>query len=388
MRANSRRMENMSTHFFSALDEKIAAQIAAGHDVIRLDMGSPDLPPPPDIIEVLSRSAANPDNHGYQPHRGPQALREAWANMYWRVFEVELDPDLEVTPLLGSKEGIFHLTQAVMDPGDVALIPDPGYPTYSRGTLFAGGEPFYIPLLAERNFLPDLDAIPPDLAQRAKMLWLNYPNNPTAATAPLEFFAQAVDFAREHDILLCHDAAYSQVTYNGYHAPSILQIPGAKEVAVEFNSLSKSHNMAGWRVGAVVGNPATLSALNSLKTNLDSGHFLPIMEAAIYSLNGDQNWLLERNDIYRRRRDVVLQALRELDMQAHIPRASLYVWCSLPERWSSVEFTTALLEQANLSLAPGPVFGAKGEGYIRISLVAPLERISEGMRRLVDWRHR
>ena len=385
MRPIAQRMEKISTYFFSSLNEKIAARIAEGHDVIRLDMGSPDLPPAPSIIEALYRSAVNPVNHGYQPHRGPQALRDAWAIMYRRVFEVELDPEHEVVPLLGSKEGIFHLIQVVVDPGDVVLIPNPGYPTYTGGTLFAGGEPFYIPLLSERNFLPDLSAIPPNIAQRAKMLWLNYPNNPLTAIAPLEFFAEAVEFAREYDLLVCHDAAYTQITYNGYQAPSILQIPGAKEVAVEFNSLSKSHNMAGWRVGVALGNLATLRALNSLKTNVDSGHFLPIMEAAICSLNSDQGWLLERNDVYRQRRDVVIQGLQAVGMQARIPRASLYVWSSVPEGWSSLEFTSALLEQGNISLAPGPVFGDMGEGYVRISLVAPLERISEAMLRLNDW---
>lgn len=379
------RMESLTPFYFSTLNDKIRALQAEGGDVIRLDVGSPDLPPSEPIINTLGQSAAAPGHHGYQPHNAPQAYRQAWVDMYRRTFGVELDPDFEVLPLLGSKEGIFNIMQAFINPGDIVLIPDPGYPTYTRGALFAGGVPFYMPLSPERNFLPDLGSIPVETAQRAKILWINYPNNPTAGTAPLEFFTRAVNFALKHDLILCHDAAYTQVTYDGYQAPSILQVPGAKEVAVEFISLSKSHNMAGWRVGVVLGNPRIIRALYVLKTNLDSGHFLPVMEAAAVALTGDQSWLAERNQIYRQRRDIVIRGLHALGLQAHIPRASIYTWSTVPAGWSSMEFAANLLERASVSITPGTVFGANGEGYVRISLVAPNDRINEAMDRIAEW---
>jgi LL-diaminopimelate aminotransferase len=375
-------MDKLASQFFASLEAKISAMKSAGYDIVRLDIGSPDLPPAPPIIAALASSAAKPGAHGYQPHTATPALRAAWAEMYRRLYQVELDPDQEVVPLLGSKEGIFHMAMAHIDPGDVVLIPDPGYMTYTRGALFAGGEPFYLPLLPERNFLPDLQAVPAEVARRAKLLWLNYPNNPTAATASLEFFQEAVDFARQYELLVCQDAAYAQVTFDGYQAPSLLQVPGAKEVAVEFNTLSKSHNMAGWRAAAALGNPDALRALFKLKTNVDSGHFLPILEAATQAMTGDQGWLAERNRVYRRRRDLILPALRDLGLQAEKPRASLYVWCKVPGGGSSVDFVNTLLEKAHVSLTPGIVFGAAGEGYVRLSLTAPNDRIDEAIRRL------
>ncbi len=379
---SSRRMEKLASHFFAALEAKISAMQSAGYDIVRLDIGSPDLPPAPPIIAALAGSAARPGSHGYQPHTETPALRAAWAEMYRRLYQVELDPDQEVVPLLGSKEGIFNMAMAHIDPGDVVLVPDPAYMTYTRGALFAGGEPFYLPLLPERNFLPDLQAIPADVARHAKLLWLNYPNNPPAATASLEFFQETVEFARRHKLLVCQDAAYAQVTFDGYRAPSLLEVPGAKEVAVEFNTLSKSHNMAGWRVAAALGNPAALRALFKLKTNVDSGHFLPILEAATLAMTGDQSWLEERNQVYRRRRDLILPALRAVGLQAETPHASLYVWCKTPGGVSSVEFVDKLLEKAHVSLTPGIVFGAAGEGYVRLSLTAPTDRIEEAIRRL------
>ena len=273
------------------LGPKIAALRASGSDVIRLDEGSPDLPPAPPIIDALARSAASPQNHSYQSHKGIPLLQEAWAEMYQRVFGVGLNPESEVFPLLGSKEGIFHLLLALVEPGDCVLVPDPGYITYSRGTLFAGGEPYFMPLLPENGYFPDLNAIPDDVIRRAKLLWLNYPNNPTATMATVDFFAKALAFARTHDLLICHDAAYAQVTFDGMRALSILEVPGAKEIAVEFNTLSKSHNMAGWRVGVAVGNPLVLQALFTLKSNADSSHFRPIMDAAVEAMTGDQGWL-------------------------------------------------------------------------------------------------
>ena len=385
MKTFSKCMETLSPNYFTLVGAKISAMRADGRDVIRLDIGSPDLPPAPHILEALIQSASHSDHHGYQPFNGTPALRRAWAGMYKRVFDVELDPEYEIVSLIGSKEGIFHLTMACIEPGDVVLVPDPAYATYARGAHFAGGEVVFIPLLKELELLPDLSGIPPDIARRARLLWLNYPNNPTTATATLEFFSAAVAFAKEYEILLCHDAAYTQVTYEGYRAPSLLQVPSAKEVAVEFNTLSKSHNMAGWRVGVAVGNRQALGELRKLKPNVDSGHFLPIMDAATIALTEDQAWLNERNQVYRKRRDLVIQKLQTLGMPAASPRASLYVWSPVPEGWTSIDFTETILEKTGVSLTPGTVFGAQGEGYTRISLGAPTNRIIEGLERLTDW---
>jgi LL-diaminopimelate aminotransferase len=379
------RMENMSIHFFAEHVAKVKALQASGVDIIRLDVGSPDLPPAPFIIEALSESASEPDNHGYQPHAGPQELRLAWTQMYKRVFGVELDAGSEVLPLQGSKEGIFNASLALVDEGDIVIIPDPGYITYERGVLCAGGRPYYMPLLQEHGYLPNLEGIPVDVADEARILWLNYPNNPTSATATFEFFNEAVKFARQHDLILIHDAAYSQVTYDGYRAPSILEVAGAKDVCIEFNSLSKSHNMAGWRVGVGVGNAQVLHTLFALKSNIDSGHFLPVMKAATVAMTGDQRWTVERNSIYCQRRDVVVQALRTLGFKVDTPKASMYVWIPVPQGMTSVEFSRLILEEASVSLTPGIVFGRHGEGNIRIALTEPVDRLEDAMNRLSKW---
>jgi LL-diaminopimelate aminotransferase len=384
----ARRMQHLTPHFFASHGERVRTLQSQGVDVIRLDEGAPDLPPANFIIEALNRSAVLPDRHSYQPHSGSLQLRQAWTGMYKRVYNVELDPDRQVIPLMGSKEGIFHLSLAYIDAGDLALAPDPGYVTYTRGALFAGGDVYAMPLLAERAYLPDLEAIPAEVLSKAKLLWLNYPNNPTAATATLEFFAQAVELAHTYDLLLCHDAAYTQVTFDGRPAPSLLQVPGASQVAVEFNTLSKSHNMAGWRTGAVLGNSEALGVLYRLKTNADSSHFLPIFEASIAAMNGDQAWLQIRNQTYRQRRDVVIADLSRLGLHARKPQASLYVWSPVPQGWSSVEFVGAALENARVSLTPGTVFGAGGEGFVRIALTAPVARLEEAMDRLKEWMDR
>lgn len=381
----SLRMNDLTPHFFAALSAQLQAMRAAGYDVIRLDEGSPDLPPHSSIVAALTQAASSPDKHGYQPHKGPLALRMGWAEMYARVFDVLLDPEREILPLLGSKEGIFHVAMAFIDPGQVVLIPDPGYITYTRSVLFAGGAPYYLPLKPENAYLPDLEAIPADVLQRAKMLWLNYPNNPTTATASPDFLADAVVFARRHNLLICHDAAYTQVTFEGYRAPSLLQTPGAKEVSIEFNTLSKSHNMAGWRVAAAVGNRQVLQSLYNLKTNVDSSHYLPVLEAAATAMLGDQSWLDERNQVYCRRRDLVTGRLASMGLRASTPRASIYVWCAIPEGYSSLQFSVEALDDAHVSLTPGTVFGANGEGYVRLSLTSPDDRIEEAMQRLAKW---
>jgi LL-diaminopimelate aminotransferase len=382
MKPPSHRMEQSTPSFFSGLAVKIEALRQAGHDVIRLDEGSPDLPPAPAIITALINSASSPNTHSYQTHRGPKDLRAAWAEMYQRVHNVTLDPDSEVLPLLGTKEGIFHLSLAYLDPGDVALIPDPGYITYSRGAVFAGGVPYFMPLLQENAYLPDFEAIPAGVLGKAKLLWLNYPSNPTAAVAPKEFFERAVAFARKNELLLVHDAAYSQVTYEEYHPASVLGVPGAKDIAVEFNSLSKTYNMAGWRLGALVGNPQVVRTLFTLKTNADSSHFLPILQAAIEAMTGNQDWIKDRNLVYQQRRDLVINALHELGLLAAVPQASLYVWCPVPAGMTCEAFTDMVLDQAHVSLTPGTVFGDHGQGYVRISLTAPTERLELAMQRI------
>lgn len=382
----AQRMQHLAAHFFAGLGTKIAEMRQAGLDVIRLDEGSPDLPPDEAIIQALTRCAARTDSHAYQPHHGSAALRQAWAHTYQQIHQVDLDPEQEVLPLLGSKEGIFHLQQALVEPGDVVIVPDPGYITYSRGALFAGGQPVSLPLLPENNYLPDFSMITKHALSRAKILWLNYPNNPTAATASLEFFEQAVAFAGQHGLLLCHDAAYARVTFDGKPAPSLLQVPGASQVAVEFNTVSKSHNMAGWRSAVVAGNPQALKALFTLKTNQDSGHFLPVLEGTIEALTGDQSWVEQRNLVYQSRRDVFVEGLRQLGFEVNEPRASLYVWCPVPAGMTSVDFASQVLEQAQVSLTPGIVFGPGGEGFVRISMTAPQERLKEAVERLGRWR--
>jgi LL-diaminopimelate aminotransferase len=385
MKTATARMGQLAPQFFAALQSKVAALQASGVDVIRLDVGSPDLPPAPHITEALVQAAAQPTAHGYVSHHGPNFLRAAWAELYRRQFAVNLDEESEIVPLLGSKEGIFHLSQALLEPGDVVLVPDPAYPTYSMGAHFAGAETYFLPLLPEIGYLPDFQAIPQDILRRSKLLWLNYPANPTSAIAPAGFFAQALEFARQHDLLVCHDAAYSLVTFDGYQAPSILQEPGAKNQAIEFNTLSKSYNMAGWRVGAAVGNRAALRSLSVLKTHADSSHFLPIMSASAVAMTGDQDWLVERNQTYARRRDLLVNSLNAMGLRVAPPQASLYVWSPVPMGWSAEEFTIAVLEEAHLSLTPGTVFGQQGQGFMRITLTASLERIAEGMQRLENW---
>ncbi len=376
------RVRNLPPYVFAKLEGRLRELIAQGKDIIRLDIGSPDLPPPGVLIEATYRSMRDPSRHGYGGYYGTVKLREAIAAYYESRFGVVVDPSREVAPLIGSKEGIANAALAFVDPGQPVLVPDPGYPTYGLGTLLAGGVSVPVPLRAEDGYLPNLEAIPRDAAQSAKIFWLNYPNNPTGAVAPLEFFARAVDFCRRHELLLCHDNPYCDITYDGYTAPSLLQVPGAMDVALEFNSLSKTYNMAGWRVGMVVGNAEAVEALARTKTNIDSGIFLPIQDAAAMALTGDQTWLKERNEIYRERRDLILATLREVGMEAETPMASLYVWAGIPEGNDSVGFATRLLEEAGISVAPGTAFGLLGEGYLRFSVGMNTDRVREAMERL------
>ena len=376
------RVSTLPPYVFAKLGRRILEMKSEGRDIIRLDIGSPDLPPPGFIIEALNRSLKDPSRHGYGGYYGTPQLRRAMAAYYESRFGVQLDPDSQVAPLIGSKEGIANVALAFVDPGQAVLVPDPGYPTYSLGTILAGGKPVRIPLLEENDYLPALEAIPDAVAQSAKIMWLNYPNNPTGAVASLEFFERVVAFAYRHDLLVCHDNPYCDVVFDGYIAPSILQVPGAMDVALEFNSLSKTYNMAGWRVGMAVGSAVAVEALARTKTNIDSGIFLPIQDAAEIALTGDQSWLAERNGVYRERRDLILDTLRDLDISANRSKASLYIWARVPKEYSSTEFATRLLEDAGVSLAPGSAFGPHGEGFVRISLGMATDRISEAMERL------
>ncbi|MHB1295591.1 MAG: LL-diaminopimelate aminotransferase [Anaerolineae bacterium] len=377
------RVADLPPYVFATVEKRIAAQQAKGEDVINLGIGSPDLAPPKFVVDALYQSAQRPDTHGYAGYYGTPGLRKAMAGYYARRFGVELDPNTEVRPLIGSKEGLANMALAFIDPGDLALVPDPGYPTYSMGALMAGGDYYALPMLEENDYLLDLDAVSPEVASRATLLWLNYPNNPTGAPAPLSFLQKAVDFCRHYDIVLCYDNPYSDLTFDGYVAPSVLEIPGAKDVAVEFNSLSKTYNLAGWRVGMAVGNAEAINALTTIKTNIDSGIFRPIQDAAAVALTGDQSWLAERNLIYQRRRDVILEWLPRLGMSANPPKGALYVWAKVPAGVGSDAYALEMLQKASVWLTPGTAFGRHGEGYLRISMCVPEERLREAGERLL-----
>jgi len=382
----AQRVSTIKPYFFADLDKTIAKLRRTGMDIIRLDMGSPDLPPEDFIIEALVKAARRPDMHGYGESGGSASLRIAISQYYKKRFDLDLDPEKEILGLIGSKEGIFNLSQVLINPGDLVLLPDPRYPVYCVGAQVAQAETYDMPLIAENDYLPDLDKIPNDIADRAKLMWLNYPNNPTGAVAPYSFFEEAVDFARAHDIVIAHDAPYIDVCFDNYQAPSILQVPGAKDVAIEFNSFSKTYNMAGWRVGIAAGHPDLIRLLQIYKSQLDSSHFKPIMIAAETALLGEQSWITGRNMIYQRRRDITVETLKTLGFTLEIPKASLYVWAKLPETWQdSIEFCNILLHETGVSVTPGVVYGESGAGYIRVSLVTPLERLEEAMKRVKVW---
>jgi len=382
----AQRVQQLPPYIFATLEKRIKECQAQGVDLIRLDIGNPDLPPAPEVVEALAAAARRPDRHGYPSFAGAPVFRQAVAEYYARRFGVTLDPEREVLALIGSKEGIYHVATAFVDPGTVVLVPDPGYPAYRAPTLLAGGELYPMPLERERDFLPDLEAIPAAVLARARVLWLNYPHNPTAALADLAFLERAVAFARRHDLLLAYDNPYCEVVWEGPAAPSVLQVPGARDVAVEFNSLSKTANLAGWRIGMAVGHAPALAALARVKNNADTGIFLPIQEAAALALRLPPTWYAERNAIYRRRRAIVTQALDRMALWYTPAAATLYVWCEIPQGFaSSSDFATALLEETGVSVAPGTAFGAHGEGYVRLSLVHPEERLEEALYRWERW---
>ncbi|HEX2234803.1 MAG TPA: LL-diaminopimelate aminotransferase [Actinomycetota bacterium] len=378
----ARRIEKLPPYLFASIDAKVAEARARGADIVSFGVGDPDLPTPPHVVEALARAARDPATHRYPSYTGMPEFRGAIADFYARRFDVKLDADSEVQPLLGSKEGIFHLPVAFVDPGDVALVPDPGYPVYETGAILAGGDAVLLPLLPDNGWQPDLDGIAEEMADAARVLWLNYPSNPTAATTTLEFFQRAVDFCLSNDVLLAHDAAYTEITFDGYVAPSVLQADGARECAVEFHSLSKTYNMTGWRVGWVAGAPEAIEAIKRLKTNIDSGIFDALQMAGIAALEGPQDRLSETLERYRRRRDLLCEGLGSIGLPVDPPKGSIYLWAPVPEGHTSESFTTLLLEQADVVVAPGNGYGPAGEGFVRFSLTVPDDRLDEGVERL------
>jgi LL-diaminopimelate aminotransferase len=381
----SKRIEKLSPYLFVEISKKIAEKKAMGVDVISFGIGDPDIPTPPHIIQRLCQAAQDPVNHRYPETEGLPELRRAVAEWYERRFGVILDPDSEVLPLIGAKEGIAHIALCFIDPGDVALVPDPGYPVYSASITLAGGKPYFMPLTEENDFLPDLNQIPSSIADRARLMWISYPNNPTAAVAGFDFFEQVVAFARRHGILVCHDGPYSEVAFDGYKPMSFIQVPGAREIGVEFHSLSKSYNMTGWRIGMAVGNAEAINALMRIKSNLDSGIPQAIQYAAIEALRGSQDCIAQHNAVYQRRRDLIIKALNDMGLKARSPQAGLYIWARVPQGYTSSEFATRLLDELGVVVTPGVGYGKCGEGYVRLSLTIPEDRLTEGLRRLATW---
>lgn len=378
----SKRLEAIPPYMFAELERKVADKRDAGIDVISLGIGDPDMPTYDHVVAAMQGAVAENGNQKYPSNRGRAEFREAFAAFYGRRFGVEIDPETEVIPAIGAKECIYNLCFAFLDPGDVALASDPGYPVYTGGPVLAGADVAVLPLVPELGFAPDLDAIGPDALRRARLLFLNYPNNPTGAIAPDGLFERVVELAREHEILIVHDNAYSETTYDGYVAPSFLQTPGAKEVGVEVFSLSKGYNMTGWRCAAILGNADAIQTYWRLKTNVDSGLFEAVQLAGAAALEGPSEPLAEMNAIYTRRRDLVVDALREIGVEVASPKGTIYVWAPVPDGHTSTSFCEHVLEQAAVVISPGSMYGPSGEGFFRISLTTPDERLTEAVERL------
>jgi LL-diaminopimelate aminotransferase len=376
----SSRLDRLPPYLFAELERKIAEKKAAGVDVISLGIGDPDTPTPRPVIDALASAAAGPGTHQYPSNRGRPELRSAFARFYSRRFGVELEPDTEIIPALGAKECVFNLNLAFLDPDSVALAADPGYPVYTGGPLLAGGEAVLMPLVPELGFAPDLDAVGIDVAQRARLLYLNYPNNPTGAVVPEGLFERAVEFGREHDVLIVHDASYTETTFDGYVAPSFLETPGAKEVGVEVFSLSKGWNMTGWRTAAIVGNADAVGTYWKLKTNIDSGQFEAVQLATVRAL--DDGPPAEMPAVYQRRRDLVCDALREIGVDDTPPKGTIYVWAPVPEGHTSASYCELVLDESGVVVSPGGAYGPNGEGFFRISLTIDDARLSEAVDRL------
>ncbi len=386
------RLTSLPTYPLALLGQRVRELMLAGHDIINLDVGSPDMPPPEHVIARLAQSAVKPDRHGYAGYKGSPEFRRAIAQYYERRFGVTLDPETQVLPLIGSKEGIVNLSLAYLDRGDLALVPDIGYPSYSMGAHLAGGDVFWIPVSTAADLLPSIDMIPAEAAQRAKLLWVNYPANPTGAVVDRSFYAQMLAFCREHDIVLASDNPYCDITYDGYRAPSVLQVEGALDHAIEFISFSKTYNMAGWRLGAAVGSRAAIATLLQVKSNLDSGHFLPIYDAGIAAVNETpQDWIEARNQAYQRRRDRIVSMLPHIGLEGTAPKGALYIWAKVQPHSALADgdsYARSALEEAQVSVAPGSIYGPGGKAFVRISLTVPDARLNEALDRLAHWWNR
>jgi len=378
----ARRVAELRPYLFAEMDRKLEEKRAQGIEVISFGIGDPDMPTPRPVVERLCEQARNPENHRYPSYLGLPAFRAAAAEWMGRRFGVDIDPQREMVSLIGSKEGIAHLPLAFVDPGDTVLVPDPGYPVYATSVLFTGGLAYDMPLRAENDFLLDLESIPPAVASRACLMFLNYPNNPTAAVADLDFYERVVRFAEEYDIIVAHDIAYSEITFDGFVAPSILQVPGAKERCLEFHSLSKTFNMTGWRIGFVAGGAELVELFGRVKTNIDSGIFNPVQYAGIEAMTTQESFVAEMCEVYRRRRDLLLTCLRSRGWDALTPRGTIYVWMPVPQGFDSASFATLLLEEVAVAVAPGSAYGDAGEGYVRFSLSLTDAELEEGIRRL------
>jgi len=382
----ARRIEELPPYLFAEIDKKKNQMIEKGVDIIDLGVGDPDIPTPNHIIEGLKKAAEDPSNHTYPSYIGMMAFREAAAEWYKKRFDVDLDPVSEVVALIGSKEGIAHAPLAFLDPGDIALVPDPGYPVYPVATTFAGGVPYNMPLLKENGFLPDLDSIPEDVLKKTKLMFLNYPNNPTTAVADKGFFKEVVEFASRNNILVCHDAAYTEIAFDGCVPPSFLEVDGAMDVCLEFHSLSKTFSMTGWRIAFAAGNSRAVGGLGKIKTNIDSGAFQAVQIAGITALNDYELGLEDRKSVYQKRIELFCKGLDEAGLDYSKPEATFYVWFDVPKGFNSSEFSSKLLEEAGIVVTPGNGFGEAGEGYARVSVTFDTERIAQAAERIKDFK--
>jgi len=378
----AQRIADLPPYLFAEIDKKVAVKRAQGIDVISLGIGDPDTPTPQRIVDRMIEAVQDPANHRYPSYIGAPRYRNACAEWMKRRFDVQIDPDNEVVALIGSKEGIAHVFLAFVDPGDVTLIPGAGYPVYTTGGILAGGDYHYMPMTEENDFLADFESVPEDVLARAKMMFLSYPNNPTSAVATEEYFDRAIEFARLHDILIVHDNAYSEIGYDGYKPPSFLERPGAKDVAIELFTMSKAYNMTGWRCAFACGNAKAIEALSRVKTNIDSGVFTAVQDAAIEAMLGPQDSINELIDLYTRRRDMVIDTLGRIGLEALKPKATIYIWVKVPSGYTSAEFATHMLEKANVIVSPGNAYGPSGEGYVRITLSTPDDRLQEALERV------
>ncbi len=378
----SERIKSLPPYLFAQIDKKKREKLSQGVDIIDLGVGDPDIPTPEPIVRAMQKAVEKPEHHRYPSYEGMLSFRSAVADFYKRRFGVSLDPHKEVIALIGSKEGIAHFPLAFVNPGDVVLCPDPAYPVYKIGTIFAGGVPYILPLKEENNFLPDFKSVPKEVLKKAKIIWVNYPNNPTSAVATESFYRELIQWAKEHNIIVASDLAYSEIYFGEEKPISILQIEGAKDIAIEFHSLSKTYNMTGWRIGMAVGNEHLIAGLGKVKTNVDSGQFQAIQEAAITALNLPESEVQKIRDIYKQRREVMVKALEEIGLEVYKSSATFYLWVKVPKGFTSAEFVSLLLDQCGIVCTPGNGFGDYGEGYFRISLTVPTERLLQAVERI------